>query len=229
MDVKWFLMQRTEFLRFYYTTAARAFLDVQRKIEVKEAPYDDLLYDESGDPPYLEEWNAAEDGLDVLGRSCVSTLSATIQLYFEEWVKELRIRLDDRDRMVFKKGGVLAGYRNIFEVLLSRPWTDCPADLGILEQVTLARNNDQHSSSISTVHAYHREIDRQKFPDLFFLSDADRRQLGADPDNAGLFFFSNQVSVTRDQLFDAIDQLERLAEWLEPQLVEFGHRLVPGG
>ena len=133
-----------------------------------------------------------------------------MQLYFEQWKVELRFSLDDEDKKVFKNHGILAGYRNVFEILLKLPWTDCPADLRILAQVTLARNSDQHSSSISTIHAYHQARDRERHPDHFFLSEGDRRQLNSDPDNAGLFFFSNQLAVSRDQLFEAIDQLEKL-------------------
>jgi hypothetical protein len=82
MEVQWFLEERTTFLRYYYDKAASQFLEVLRKIDAKEAPYNDDVHDDSDEPLYLEEWSTAADGLELLGRSCVSTLSAT---YKQRW------------------------------------------------------------------------------------------------------------------------------------------------
>ncbi|MGH6890526.1 MAG: hypothetical protein ACREHF_15270 [Rhizomicrobium sp.] len=223
MEVQWFLEERTTFLRYYYDSAAAPFLEIHRKIEAGEPPYKSSGTDPdagaSDEPPYMEEWSDAANALNFLGRSCISMLSGSMQLYFEAWKQELRIELDDTDRRVFSNNGILFGYRDIFEQLLKVPWKDCPADLTVLEQVTLARNNDQHPQTITSLDAYHQKRDWKKHPDLFFISDRDRRALAEQPDSDALFTFANRVEVTRDKLFKAINELEQLAGWLEPQLM----------
>jgi hypothetical protein len=218
VDVLYFLEERTRFIRRYYETAALGFLETKRKIEAEEPPYDNPPWDESGEPGFLQEWIDAEDGLVVLGRSCVSMLSGSIQIYFKEWEKLLGITMTNEERRAFFKDGFLHGYRAVYEHFTKQSWTDSGASLGILEQVILARNNDQHPEEIHTVHAYHKARDREKYPDLFFLDDRYKR---ASAENGASFaLFGSHIAVTEESLFTAIDQLEILARWLEPQFVK---------
>src|ERR1700731_2868107 len=124
MDVLWFLGQRTEFIRFYYETSAQTWLEIKRKIECGESPFDDPPYDESGEPPYLTEWLQAEDGLTILGRSCVSMLAGAMQLYFKAWERELGVTMDDKLRKRTFRKGILRGHRMIFEHFTKVPWRD---------------------------------------------------------------------------------------------------------
>ena len=70
-----------------------------------------------------------------------------MQLYFEQWKAELGFSLGDADKAVFKRHGILAGYRNVFEILLKRQWRYCPADLRIL-----ASDSGQEQRSAFIVH-----------------------------------------------------------------------------
>ena len=219
MDVLWFLQQRTDFIRFYYDTSAYPWLEIHRKIECKEPPFNDPPYDESGEPPFLIEYGQAVDGLTILGRSCVSMLASSMQLYFKAWESELGIKLDKKHRNKLFREGILKGYRSMFEEFTQVPWSGAPSNLEILEQVTLARNDDQHSGHITTVHAEHGEH-RARFGErLLFVSDTDRKMWQHDPETLGNVFFGTHVIVERDALFTAIRELETLAQWLEPQLI----------
>lgn len=217
MDVLYFLEGRTRFIRYYYETAATSFLDIQHKIENEEPPYNDPPWDDSGEPAFLDEFLTAEDGLMILGRSCLSLVSGSISLYFSAWEQELGIALDDAHRKHLFKKGVLPGYRAIFEHYLSNSWTESPADLAILEQVILARNTDQHAGHITSLQAYYSASDSKKHPNLFFVREEER---DLDPSSAGSLFYGSNLTVTRDALFRAIDELEKLARWLEPLLLK---------
>jgi hypothetical protein len=92
VDVLYFLTERTKFIRHFYETAGEPFRETMRRIEAAEAPFDEPLYDEDGQPPFLNQWLQAETALDVLGRSCISMLSASLQLYFSTWELQLGIR-----------------------------------------------------------------------------------------------------------------------------------------
>jgi hypothetical protein len=211
MEVQWFLNERTGFIRYYYNGAAEPFLEIQRKIESGEEPYVSKEGPPDDEPPYLEEWGYAADALTLLGRSCVTFLDATMKLYFDTWLHELEIE--------FKGKKILPNYQPLFEELLGRGWSASGANLAILEQVSLARNNDQHSSKLGSIHAYHQKRDWKKHPDLFFISETDRASLANEEEASLMFMFSNRLEVTRDKLFMAIDEVEKLVEWLEPQLM----------
>jgi hypothetical protein len=216
MDILYFLEQRTAFIRYYHDTAAGAFLEIQRKIEAEEPPFDDPPYDESGEPPFLEEWSDAARGVVITGRTCVSMLSGAMQLYFKAWERDLGITMDGEDKKHFSKG-ILNGYRYMFEYFCKVPWSDSGVNLEMLEQVTLARNTDQHGGDLTTIHARYPDAVKAKHKKLFFVSETERKSQEM-PEHEGLFFFGH-VEAPRDTLFEAIDELERLARWLEPQLI----------
>ena len=147
MEVLYFLKERTKFIRNFYDTACLPFRETIRKIEATEEPFK-LPYSEDGEPPFLTEWLEADTALDALGRSCVSMLSESLKLYFKTW--ETQLWVERPCEKCFKKffgDGFLAGYRACFGEALKVNWDECPADFSILEQVTLARNSDQHPES----------------------------------------------------------------------------------
>ncbi len=222
MDVLYFLEDRTRFIRLYYEQAALGFLETKRKIEAKEPPFDNPPQDESGEPAFLQEWMDADDGLVILGRSCVSMLSGSIQIYFQQWESLLGITMTNEERRAFFKNGFMHGYRAVYEYFTKVSWNDSGANLGILEQVILARNNDQHPEKIHTMHAYHKVRDCEKYPDLFFLSDQDKR--ASAENDASFALFGGRIVVTREALFTAIEHLEMLARWLEPQFMKLRYR-----
>jgi hypothetical protein len=173
MEVLFFLKRRTQFIRQFYETAGEPFREIQRKIDAGEAPFepDPFDYSEDGEPPFLEEWFQAETSLEILGRTCISMVSASLKLYFETWEAELQIKLEKGEKEKYFKNGFVRGYHQFFGKLLKLNWDDCPIDFNLLEQVALARNNDQHPDSITTMQVSYRPKDRAKFPSLFFLSE----------------------------------------------------------
>ncbi len=220
MDVLYFFMDRTRFLRYFYDNAAAPFRETMRKIEAGEAPFDDPPYPEDGEPPYLSEWVEASEAVEVLGRSCISMLSASLNLYFRTWEQELGIRWSEGSRKRAFKNGYLGGYRICFEGVLEHSWEDCPADLELVEQITLARNRDQHPDEIVSMRVSHARADLKKYPRPFFMSEFDRARLDERELEHG-FLMNPSVDVSPERLERAITETERLASWLEKRLVTF--------
>lgn len=216
MDVLYFLKERTKFIRFFYETAGEPFRETIRKIEADEAPFDDPPYSEHGEPPFLEEWLEAQTALEVLGRTCISMLSGSLQLYFKTWESELGVQWRPGERKQAFKNGFVQGYRMCFGEVLNLSWDDCPVNLAILEQIVLARNLDQHPRHITTLDVRHSQRDRERHPNLFFVSDIERKMF-VDPDT-GVTWMSPTVHVSRETLFAAIDQVEALGGWLEGRM-----------
>ena len=220
MDVLYFFKERTRFLRYVYGNATMPFRETMRKIEAKEVPFDNPPYREDGEPPYLDEWIDASEAMEVLGRNCLSMLSTSLNLYLWTWEQELPIRWTGDERKHAFRNGYLDGYRACFEYILEQSWADCPADLALIEQVTLARNRDQHPDEIVTMRVSHTRADLNKYPRPFFMSEFDRARLD-EHELEHRFLMNPSVDVSPEQLEQAIAETERLASWLEEHLVAF--------
>lgn len=109
-------------------------------------------YSEDPEPPYLDKWMDADTGIQIVGLSCVSLLSDSLKLYFgtlQHRVIGFRFADEESEKKAFKKGFV-AAYTGILDHILDTNWSDCPADLKIIEQVVLARNRGQHGGDLTS-------------------------------------------------------------------------------
>ena len=217
MDLLFFFKERTSFIQRYYKAAETPFRETMRRIEVSEAPFE-TTWNEDGEPPFLGEWVEARDSLGVLGLSCVSMLSASLKLYFSDWERELRIEWAPGERRRLFKSGILLGFRSCFERVTTVSWEACPADLDLVEQVVLARNRDQHPDSITSMSARYNDHFLDKHPSPFFVDDAER-VLFADLELGDIPWLKPKLHVSREALYNAIDESRRLAEWIEDQLL----------
>lgn len=217
MDVLYFLKDRTRLIRQYYECAAQPFDVIKQQIEAEEEPYVPP-YSEDEEPAFLSEWIDASQLLEVTGRCCISMLSASLQLYFKTWERQLGLACGTDFSAVFKKDGLVGGYRRCLAERAGVDWDSCPADLAIIEQVVLARNRDQHPDSITTIGLSHAEKDWRRYPRPFFMSDAEAETL-QDGDGLGCFM-SPSLHVSRDKLMMAINQVECLCEWLEGKMLD---------
>jgi hypothetical protein len=221
MDVLFFLKQGTAFIRRFYDTAGEPFRETIRKIEAEEDPFEPPYSEDGGDgePPFLPEWLEASTSLEMLGRTCVSMLSASLQLYFKTWESELGVTWEPGERKRTFKNGFVQGYRICFGDVLKLSWDDCPANFDILEQVVLARNRDQHPEQIRRMDVPYSLTDREKYPQPFFTDEYGKKLLD-DPDMANISWMSPAVHVSRETLFAAIEQVEALGEWLEERMFD---------
>lgn len=218
MDVLFFFKERTRFIRYFYEVAGEPFRETKRKIEADEPPFDNPPYSEDAEPPYLEEWMEADEGLEVLGRTCLSMLSPSLQLYFRTWERELGVRWEEGERERAFRNGFLKGYQKCFGELLGLSWDECPADLDLIEQITLARNRDQHPEHITSMRVDHARKDLAKHPHPFFVSEIERKMY-LDREMQGTFWMTPAVHVSREALCTAIEEVEKLAAWLDERIV----------
>ena len=105
---------------------------------------------------------------------------------------------------------------NELERLLNLPCGDCPADLELLEQVTLARNAAQHPAKITDLIPAHRKSDLEKHPRPFFMTESESTFL--EGDLADVFFLVPGVRISQEHLLHVVDEAERLAIWLDGHL-----------
>jgi len=213
LDVLYFLKRRTGFIRYFYDTGGEPFLETIRKIEAGESPFGEPHDSEDGEPAFQVEWSEATTALEMLGRTCNSMLSASLQLYFKAWETEAHITWEPKERAKAFNRGVKAYLQSLGEAL-KFSLDACPANFEILEQVILARNRDQHPDHITRLSVTHDATTLEKYPQLFFISESERK-IYCNAEMRNIPWMSPTVHVSRETLFAAIDQVEALGEWLE--------------
>ncbi|MGH6841770.1 MAG: hypothetical protein ACREDV_06700 [Methylocella sp.] len=218
MNILYFLRERTKFIRWFYEVAGGPFCETIQKIESQQPPFDELPYREDSEPPFMAEWAEANLGLEMLGRSCVSMLSASLQLYFTTWETELGVQWAEGERKKAFENGWIHGYRVCFGSMPNVLWDACPVKFNILEDVTLARISDQHPEHIATMHVPHIKGLRHDNQSIF-VSAADRT-IFSDPDLAAIPWLRPNLHVSSDTLAIAIEEVEALASWLEERLLD---------
>ncbi|MGL4438515.1 MAG: hypothetical protein ACRCUE_04530 [Bosea sp. (in: a-proteobacteria)] len=219
VEVLFFLKERTKFIRRFYEGAGERFRTTIRKIEAEEVPFDDPPYSEDSEPAFMEEWMEAITSLEMLGRTCVSMLSASLQLYFKTWEQELRVEWEPGERKAAFKNGFVQGYRKYFGSVLNLSWGDCPVDFDILEDMVLARNSDQHPDQITTMRVALVRQERSDERPPFFVNESERKMF-FDPDMASNSWMRPSLHVSHDRLAIAIEQVEILGEWLEERMFD---------
>lgn len=213
MDVVYFLKERTEFIRFYYDEAVEPFVERKRKIENKEAPFDNPPYSEVPEPPYLDEWMEADTAANIVGLSCISLLSDTVKLYLH--TLQTRVIGFTFTEEKPHKDGFPPAFKTALGDILATDWSDCPADWAIIEQIVLARNRGQHGEHLGSFLVTHDGKTLAKHPSPFFVREEEKR---AWQDGERLSFLSPSITVTRENLFAAIYQVEQLADWIEGRM-----------
>jgi hypothetical protein len=217
MDATYFLKRRTALIRFLYAESVKPFEDIKSRIENSESPYDNPPYSEDPEPPFLREWMDAETAKDLLGLSAVSLLSDTLKLYFQT-LRERVIGFEfGEEKALTKRQGFVAAYIGVLGHILDTDWSDCPVRLDVIEQVVLARNRGQHGTNLTSLDVRHDNRTLTKRSKPFFASEAEWQTwqaAGENPDS----FFAPSLQVTQERLMLAIDEVEKLADWVDGRL-----------
>jgi hypothetical protein len=213
MDAVHFLKNRTNFIRFYYDAAATPFDEIKHAIDNKLPPFDSPPYSEDPEPPFLDEWIDAGTGVQVLGLSCVSLLSDTLKLYFQA-IQHRVIGFSFADEKAAFKCGFIDAYLAALGEILETDWSDCPADLAVIEQIVLARNRGQHGGDLRCFDVSHDNKMLEKHPNPFFASEEEWKRWSADGKCLSTFLMP-AIDVTRDKLFAALKEVESLADFIE--------------
>lgn len=217
MDVRYFLKRRTDFIRSHYDGCVEAFETIKRKIEQEEPPFDDPPYSEDPEPAYLGEWLEAETSMQIVGIACVSLLADTLKLYLREVQQhQLRFEFDDKERKRVSQNFVEA-YKEAIGEILDTDWSDAGIDFAIMEQIILARNRGQHGSTLTMLEPVHDAKTLRKHPQPFFADEREWRDWEEQGGPADSFLNPN-LQITREKLFAAIGEVEKLSDWIEANL-----------
>ncbi|TIM26513.1 MAG: hypothetical protein E5Y63_28875 [Mesorhizobium sp.] len=209
-DAGWFLKERTRLIKLTFQVSTAAQERILKRIEEREKPFDNPPYREDGEPPYLEEWEDMHSGIHLLGLQAISMLSDSLKVYFRTQREDLHYRVGKQAGATF-----VELHKEPLGRVLGTDWSDCPADWAILEQVARARNVAQHTQQLHSFRDKHDHKTLERFADPFFIGDwqhygdAERR-----------FFKYPVLEVESHRLFAAIDEVNKLADWVSSRIQE---------
>jgi hypothetical protein len=221
MDMLYFLKRRTAFLRSFYTHTSAAYIETKRKIETYEEPYSwPEGYDDS-EPPFLAEWQEADEALEFLGQACVSFLSVTLKLFLNESERQFREDFDflpipALDLAAFEKNGFVEGYRQWFAAM-GIDMEESGGDVTLMSEIVTTRNLSEHPKTISLMHLSQGEHERKKFPHPFFANPIEEailtQQMEETGEDPGIPWM---ISIQPAKMLRVIDEVDKLSDWLEP-------------
>jgi hypothetical protein len=207
---------RTQFIRYFFTEGDKHFAKIQQDIEESSPPYDVTPpeYDpEYREPPFLDQWTDADTACKVFAASCVSLLSDSLKLYFNTLQRNVIGFTIAKE----KGEGFVPAFKRALGEILDTDWSDCPSDFGVIEQIALARNRGQHSENITMGPARHDAYTLRKYPRPFFASE-DEYTSWVQYDGDANSFLVPSVIVTQETLFAAVEQVEKLAVYIDSRM-----------
>lgn len=216
MDVRHFLEKRLLFVSQLYTNSAEPFVEKKRMIEAEEDPYVPP-YSEDGEPPFLAEWQEAEESLQVLGHACISILSASFHLYFKATERQLHVPIGDKYKSAFKRGW-FHGYKAYFLGEFDVVFGDSQCNLDLLEELVLARNRVQHPESITSHSTHYSKNDLKKLHSLIFIDPRDIELFSKQEEGERNWLMPPVIYVTPEKFLSAVAEVRRFTKWLgEPR------------
>ena len=213
MDIKYFLNDRTKFVKYFHKNGIKPFNEIIDSIENETEPYIPP-YSEDGEPAYLEEWLEAKTGIEAINHASLSMLSSSLQLFLKEWVNRFNRNHGIQFNANFKKEGWFNGYRQVFDELEIN-MNECPANIEIIEQVVLVRNRVQHPEEITSLNVRHSDSDLKKYPRPFFSEKPEFDSNELEDNEALEWLIGPSILATENKINTAIEQVELLCSWLE--------------
>lgn len=165
MELVHFLNQRLKFVEYFHESTTASFEEVKSKIEAGESPYVDTCDPEDADEPaFLEKWERA----DAAGAACLDLLQSTFHEFLDEYMNLIGSKSIIPHLNEMGKKSWFGNYRAFFDKYLQIDWAASGADLDLLEQVILTRNDFTHNIDLFSLGALQTPFHSDKYPDSAF-------------------------------------------------------------
>lgn len=213
MDIRFFLEQRLSFVSQLYTTSSKLFVEKKQLIEAEAEPYVPP-YSEDAEPAFLAEWIEADESLQVLGHACVSMLAASLHLYFKGLEHQVCIPAGKKYAAEFKCGW-FNGYKAFFRGEFDIDFEDSQCNLGLLEELVLARNRVQHPEWITSHRTHYSKDDITKLKTPFFINARDIDLFSEQENGEQSWLMQPAIYVNQVNFHSAVAEVSRFSQWLE--------------
>lgn len=212
MDLAYFLNKRLKFIEYFFASTTASFDEIKHKIEAGEPAYVDTRDPECAEEPaFLEEWENADVAVTITGAACLELLQSTFRTFLDEYMDQIGNKQVISKLKEMEKKSWFGNYRAFFHQYLKIDWTASGADVDLLEQVILTRNDFIHKVDLLSLHAFQTPFHSEKYPDSAF----------ADPRWKTLSILPTRLTVPVATLQRAIAALRSLCEYLDHKRYAF--------
>jgi hypothetical protein len=125
MDLLHGLREKLRFIESMYGKATANFVETKRKIENSEGEFDYSSWDPEsydGEPPFLAEWQEADEALNLLGQASVTLVQSALKEYLDGCLFVTRSGKPQRKG----KESWFDSYQRFFNEQLGVDWTQSP-------------------------------------------------------------------------------------------------------
>ena len=210
MDILAGLKDKLRFIERHYTTASNPFRETKRKIEDGEAPFEPPPFDPDTatdfDPPFLEEWQEADESLNIEGQAALKLVHSAFHDYLLWFVKLGGVELTAKGKNWLER------YKKHFHDVYGIDFEQGPVPLDDLEEVNLARNDAEHSGDPFGMTRRQSGEHQLRFPAGLFVDEIDKQIAQSSRDA-----WPGRINVTDDGVKEAIRRVETFCEWLDSQ------------
>lgn len=210
MDLDHFMDQRLQFVEYFYNSTTAVFTETLRKIEQGEEPFVDHSDPEYADgPAFMSEWEDANAAMTLSGAACLDVLQSSFHAFLDQYMRLLGVEDNIPKLSGLKKKSWFGNYRAYFSDLLGLPWEEAGADVSLIEQVILTRNDFTHNVDLLSLYAFQTSRHAEKYPNSPFV-DARWKDFP---------FAATRIPlvVPSETLFGAISELRKLCRFLEAE------------
>jgi hypothetical protein len=201
------LQDKLEFICWFFDLTIAPFVEIKRKIEAGEDPYQYSISPDDTERPFVMEGMDAHYAIQLQGQLCLNLLQRSLREYLDETVK---ISLPDAP---CTKGNWFLNYKKWF-LAKGVDWSASPADLSLIEEMTLARNNVQHGSPADSDSLIKQQDQNyhDRFPNGRFQNDFEAQIFR----NCGPKLHS--IELTKEKLQGAVEETLTFATFIDEHL-----------
>ncbi len=204
------LRDKLRFVERHYESASEPFRETKRKIEVGEAPFEPPPFDPETatdfEPPFLEEWQEADESLNLVGQAALQLVQCAFRDYLSWFVKLSRVQLTATG------SNWLERCKRHFADAYGIDWELGPVPVEELEELNLARNDVEHNGQPFGMTRHQSCEHQRRFPQGVFVHEIDRQVAKSSGHD-----WLGRIDVTREGLGVAIRRVEAFCEFLDAQ------------
>ena len=208
MDALADLNARLTFVRWFYCTAARPFVGLQRECVPRSELCDDDPPDDSS------KWEQATKGLEVLGQCSLFLVAKAVVDYLRQF-----IRLEDGSMPPLQGESQFEKLENSLLTRTTFRWDACPVERGRIEQIILCRNDFTHHPDIDSPQPQQTPGHFRKHPSSPYRDALEKSVLMAVAELKGEQFRDSpgSLTVTRQGLLGAISDVRQFCAFVARQ------------
>ena len=202
------LRSKLDFIRWFFDLTRAPFVEIMRKIEAGENPYQSSISPEDDpEPPFVNEGMDAYYAIQLQGQLCLNLLQRSLLEYLDDTVKLSQRKAPSKRDNWFKN------YKQWF-LAEGVDWSASTASLSVIEEMTEARNRVQHGSPGDS-HTLIKQQDqnyRDRFPSAQFENNFEARVFR----DFGPQLHS--IELTKEKLQGAVEEILTFSTFIEEHL-----------